>query len=488
LEQTFALVLESSGKVARFGGSRALSAGTESLLRAAVSSLQYVAAPAGGDKTWQTVEADHYGTFTANYRALAHNRVEKQKAYTKLAMPELMLGADLTKSTARGFSSYELAEQGHWPTRVESKDELDTGTLRVAQRFTLTLQHQRPVQRQRADLSGTRMTALAQFVEREGDGRKSIAYLKRIVGGASYRELANELAALGTSEEDDTKRDKLVRRLSALFELDPAAVRSAAREVRDQGPGAKELLGALTSSAAKEARSALNQLAADRSLPTQLRQDVLADMTIQARPTAETFTNLTTLMNDPDPRVRNGAVLALGSAAESAGSDPAQSRDAERANRSLSQGYESAQTPAERSLFLKALGNSGSPQALEAAKNALASPDPAVRREGARALRLVPGDEADQLIAQVWQLDEDASVRDGAAFSAGYRPLSPVLAQAALNALTKDPDATVRLRTLAILGENLAGNPAFAQAIRKTAQEDPIKDVRDAALRYLRNT
>jgi hypothetical protein len=486
LEQSFVLVLENSGKVLRFGSSPTLSAGTESVLRAAVSSLQYLAGPGSGTKTWQTSESDHYGAFTASYRALSHDRVEKQKTYTKLALPTMLLGSKADQSMAKGRASFTLAEAGRWPLRVESKDELATGQLKVGQRFTLSLQGRRPVKRLRADLSQTRMSELGQIVERAGSG-KGLAYKRSLVAGASYRDLVAELQTLGSSEEDDSKRDQLVQRLAALFELEPREVEVAARALREgsAGTASRELLGALSSSPGKEAKRAVDQLAADRQLPAELRSDTLANITIQPQATSERFATLSELTRDPDPRVKQGAILALGSAAEGAQADPALASDAERATNTLKQGYEAAQTPAERALYLKALGNSGSAQAFEAAKVALASPDPGARREGVRALRLIPGEEVDQLIAQVWLTDEDAGVREAAPFAANYRPLSTTLTEAALTALAKDPHTGVRLRTLSLLAENVSENPAFAQALKQTAQGDPSQDVREAAQRYL---
>ena len=110
--------------------------------------------------------------------------------------------------------------------------------------------------------------------------------------------------------EDRAPRDGANWVRSAIEASDAHRRRSAEQAVLEQRPGSVELLGALTSSPAEERAAPRNRTPADRSLPTALRADVLTDMTSQARPTSETFHNLATLMNDPDPKISSGATLA----------------------------------------------------------------------------------------------------------------------------------------------------------------------------------
>jgi hypothetical protein len=490
LERNFALVIDPAGKLVQLGTPSTLAPGTESLLRAVLSCLQFSAGPGGGAKTWQSVEADHYGSFRADYRARSFDEVEKVKTYTELSLSSaLSLPEAAGKANAKGRATFTLASSGRWPARVEATDELDLGMVRIHQRFTLTLDGQRVISRVGADLSRFRLAKLDTVTAQRGTGGDGKELARQLAGGMGFADALAELSRFADTDEDAAGRHAAMRRLIAVFDSDPRAVAEAASLLRagSAGKDAPALLGALASSDAGEARAALNGMAGDRSLPAQLRNDVLNNMNVQPRATAETFATLTSLSNEQDPQLRKSAIMALGSTVRSTEGDATMSRDAERSSRTLQQGFQGAQTPDERALFLKALGNSGSSDALQAAKIALADPDPAVRRDGVRALRFVPGQEADQLIARAWLNDADEDVREAGPFAASYRPLSAGLAQAALTSLAQDAVESVRLRSLAFVAENRAENPTFSAALSTAAERDPSEEVRKNARHYLGN-
>ena len=334
-----------------------------------------------------------------------------------------------------------------------------------------------------ADLSGFTISNLDHVSQRSPSPAQIAEKQKALAGGATFGQMLQELQSPELDKAPATELHRLHLRLGALFDTEPRAVADAERALRGgkTGENTARILGALADSTSEEASRTLAKLGRDAALPSDLREAAVSNLSLQAAPNPATFGALGELAQSDDPAVRGAAVLGLGSTARLGGDDAATSSLAESATKELGSGFRNAQTPDEKLLYLTALGNAGSGEALDAARVSLADPDPEVRATAVGSLRFAPGQEADALIANVWLTDADAHVRTQATFAAAFRQVTPVLADAAVKVLKSDPAVQVRSGAARYMGDNLLASSLFAAALADAASNDADVDVRRTA-------
>jgi HEAT repeat protein len=207
---------------------------------------------------------------------------------------------------------------------------------------------------------------------------------------------------------------------------------------------------------------------------------------MQDDPTPETLNALSRLSRSAsDPALQGGATLALGGAARRSSGQPELEESSERAVADLVRGANTATTPQGRRLYLGALGNAGSPEALPAIQQALADDSGDIRATAMNALRHIPGPEADASIARALRSDPDVMVRLSAVSVAERRPMTSVIAAAADVALRSDTAINVRGAVAGLIGNKLADAPALQTTLEWAMANDRVEDVRKAAARAL---
>lgn len=216
----------------------------------------------------------------------------------------------------------------------------------------------------------------------------------RLVGGASLDQLLAALTeVLAAGDHPSAQRGRLLTRLAALVRVDPSAASAIADAIAgtDDLVLVKVLAGALASTEVAAGTDALAGLLA-RRLDNGARPQVLATLSLA------------------DP-VTEASVAALRRGLDEAGGDQAlfglathqrkiASREPALAAAMVDEllARTARATPAQRAMYVSALGNAGSARALPVLRDAITTGDRDLGSAAVFSLRFVPGDEADALI------------------------------------------------------------------------------------------
>jgi HEAT repeat protein len=311
------------------------------------------------------------------------------------------------------------------------------------------------------------------------------AQLRRIVGGATLDSLIGELNTLPDDGElRGPAKAKVMQRLTALFELDPAAARAASGRITSDSARDvySPVIGSLSAAGTPAAVEALAQVSGDASLDRKIRVDAIAGLGVVEKPAQSGVDQLAQLAQDPDAELRSTATLALGTTANHlrANDDPG----AERLLDQMRKDVNTTRDPNDRILKLGALGNTGDAGSLAAIEQALASDAVPVRAAAIAALRLIRDARADALLATALVKDPAPEVRRSAIFASSFRPLEPLLS-ALSYALSRDPVEGVRMDAVRLIGENRDSLPAAAALLGGASRSDPSDQVRRVAAQFL---
>jgi hypothetical protein len=486
LQEPFGLELEPSGKVMRVGVSTRGTGVGVALLKNLVGMLQLVRPESGKTTTWTASEKDHLGELTAQYTALAPGSIRKTKRYGKSNLPGVLsLGSSASQIEAELTYSLD-ALHTVLPSRAELRERITSAAFTSSAVASLKLKSELKSSYLGDDaLDGLRWITLDEALAATEDPAKQLARKRQMLGGADLKQVLSELESTPRRSKDSSNRHALLLKLSALFDVDPAAIAEAKRLLREGKAGTETaaLLGALSGADSAEARETLTELGKDDSLPTDLREDAIANLSLSSSPTPKTISELRELTASPVEAVRGSAVLALGASARHGAQGPETQQLAEQATQELARRERSAGTTDDKVLYLNGLGNAGGQTALDSATAALEDERPDVRAAAVSALRFGPAPMADELIAKVWTKDQDADVRDAATFAASFRPVSPQLLGAALTVVKTDEQPRVRLGLVTYLAEHVDDAPAVREVLAAVAQSDANPDVKEAAAR-----
>jgi HEAT repeat protein len=493
MARPFVLTLTAAGAVDSLGVEPEVRGLGYNILRILVSTLQFVepAGPAPDLSAWVSDESDQNGRYNAHYRQLSPGEFQKTKEYTFLEITQkLQLGGKAAKPTLIAEGTIVHRQPGP-PQRAEIKESItvpmgDGKGFHAESHITIAFKeaNSEPV----AAIDAKKLVVNPLFETRGLDTSKAEAEQeKELLGHATFEQLISDLEALPPTDENRDARWHVTRRMTALFNADPASVEVAALKLRrDLKPGdGQMLLAALSDARVPQAQAALSRVAQDNAAPAEVREQAVTHLGLLEHPTNETFSALDKMAKDPDPDKRMAATLALGGAVRRGAEDGKSSEAAEQSTSDLVQSFKGATTPAEQTLYLEALGNSGRPQSLDAIKAGLSSSDPGVRAAAVSALRFVNGEEAEALIAQAMVGDADSHVRMAAARTLSVRPLSAMLLGAMSKVAHTDTDTDVRFALVSVLGEVLGQFPQCAELLTWIAGNDPDADVKGAAARAL---
>lgn len=347
--------------------------------------------------TWTVEEEDLAGVYEAQYTRSGDTVTRQRGRYTKMRGPSGLEAreGDALQSSEESRFTFDAKGLVRATVKLAQTSVIAKGMPTVEIRATATL-----VREDVAEVAleaGARLApeAITTHVDHAAIARRR---QEKLVAGAHASELiadARAAAHLDRKEPGvDRQRNTALRRLSALVQLEGDTAREIGQAIREDANDAESvrlLAGSLASAKSSDATGALASLL-DAPLPDESRSIVLANLALARKPTAESAAALTSALDQP---MGAQAALALGAEAARLGDDPA-SNDAVG---TLLARYEAATTPAERRLYLEALGNTGSREALPVMLAAIQGGDYALARAGALGLRLIPGDDVDDALA-----------------------------------------------------------------------------------------
>ncbi|HYO59034.1 HEAT repeat domain-containing protein [Archangium sp.] len=461
------------------------------LLRALVAGSQFVVAGVPKD-TWMTEEHDTTGQFQAEYARLGTDRFEKsKKSYSHLITPQGLTPLESKmRIDVRSKATFEL-ETDLWTRALQSSEHLDVDSgevlaaiyehslsLRLLQRLYDPSLFNSFKERQAA-LSSAPMSSFG------GVKQDPLDQYRQVLGNKNFDMLVKELRSLPKDpQERDDARTRALEQLRALFMLQPAEALKVPGIIRaGMDPlAASPMLGALSAASTKEAIQALTEVSGNEAIPHDIRMDSVAALGMAGEPNRQGVDALRDLSRNPDPMLRDTATLALGNSAFQMGDTD--ERGAESLVHELNSGYQSAPTPEQQALALRALGNTRSPSMMATIQQALGSPHSQIRQAAIEALRNVPSPDADQLLSQYLLGDPAVEVRRAVIFSCGFRPLRPML-PALAQALRKDAADGVRSDVINLMGAQRGVVPEVMPILVWASQNDPNADLRQMALMYV---
>lgn len=478
---------------------RGHSAFSRGVLRALLSSLQYVRPEpqAVAPSSWTSRELDATGEYEARYQRAADGRScrKERLRYLQVSTAQGLLKVSSLGRLHGGLQvQYELDPAADGLAQVqalrgEETLQIDPGPgmpqVQSEGSFALRYLSSQPLTdaAARADRALGDDYELIAMALAEQDPQSERRSDEQLLAGASFPDLLSQLSRLNATS-DGAVRAELLSRLAALLRLQPEVAAQAQKAVQSGASEAttRTLLGALGAAGTGAAQASLVGLAENRALSADVRSNAVAMLGLGEHPSDATMGALSQLSHDREGDVRGTAALALGNAAL------AQRRagavgEAEQAVDELLAGLAAATTEDEQILYLQALGNSGDARALPAIQRVLSAGGEELRSAAVTALRFITAEAVDGLIAATLRGDPSVRVRRSAVFAASFRPpllMLPVLQQAVL----RDPEARVRSEIVPVLGRSLS-LPGVVSTLQALAKNDADAEVRQAAAALL---
>lgn len=325
-------------------------------------------------------------------------------------------------------------------------------------------------------MANARVGAPSDLAAHDVDARLDAMAQRKELGKDNWETLSQKLDRLEGSSTP------LFLKLRALFRLDPSRCAAAGKRLAQMNDPNADAYAALASALADagnaESQRALVDAArsAEGNVPSQ--RVLVATLGMAKSPTGEMIDSLRGLARETTSgEIAGTARLALGSLARDAEVDPAR---AAALVASEVDACRHAQTSEEKIMALLTLGNSGAPQTLAIAREALGDPDPRVRAAAANALRFVESPEAEAALTILVGGDADAVVRAEAIRSLGFRTLGTPAVETIARAAETDRDEQVRLGAVKMLAGG-PFDPALGELFARVAVNDIANSVRTAA-------
>lgn len=393
-----------------------------------------------GQASWEATEEDSTGKYTALYARCGDGCITKRKQ-RYLPGKDTRVGVEIERSEA----TLHFDEQGL--TALESHESLRTsglGGLSFTVESTLTLGQVREVE---GDLPASNPELLAAASSASGN---EFSRDQALAEGRPLDSVAASLLALvdrqknGELNEQQAQEDgRNYLALKAHLRRDPRALELARAHVMAEGPLTDTYLAALRDAGTPEAQAILRDTMNAASLKAGTRFEATRDLSLVGAPTVETVEALEHAR--AVPALHQQSTYGLGSAAyRLREEDPGL---ATRAIRALIAQLEQSKDEYETMFVLKALGNAGSPLALDAIAHCLKASSEIVRAAAAEALRRIVTPEAELLL---------------------------------IRALA-DPSERVRFQAVAALGEHPA-TARIVTPVSAVAQTEPATRVRQQAV------
>jgi HEAT repeat protein len=445
-----------------------------SMLRAIVAATQVIQDTSAS--TWQASERDGTGEYTAAYEREAPASLAKRKLrYTKLhPQMQAALGDTGRMEVVSSAGGITLREHG-LPKTIELHETLQAAGDSIAGLSSvtdLTLSYIESAKLTGDQLARAQTTVPSQLVapnEYKRAGTYTAAGDRARLQGRSFDDLMALLAALPASQKDYSENDQAQRRqafigLAASYRQAPENVARALSLIEQGSPWSRLLSDTLGSAGTPEAQAALRKLIDMSRFSEQDRLTQLIDLSLADTPTPETVHFLEQRKDDREQHAQ--VRFSLGTAAfrlrDSAPREAAAIIDVLRA------GLQQANSLSSRIEYLRALGNSGNPAALDTLLEHVHATVPGVRSAALDALRFIANDRADAALIDAMRDDPSGIVRVSAVRSASWRPAHEPLLAALLRSAAEDPDADVRQGALASVARMSSREPELLKRLEST--------------------
>lgn len=481
LSRPFWATYRADGGLLRIHFFRDVSPSDQNLLQMIATELQLVQ-PSSARPEWTAQERDGAGEYAALYVMPQPDRIIKRKLkylYTDgvAGAPADVVHVALDESGV----TFSLAKYG----RVQAVDGTTRTLLELSldhsgQLATVTEIHLGNLDTGRApELIGSLAHALPKIntspiVTHKQDPAEALAQAdNRLLDGYSTDSL------LAAAFAKDVADSSLPERLAALFRRRPEAASVAVALLSKNGTQ-RRVTNALGVAGSPEAIAALGTLACDPNVAESLRLDAIIGFVQMQHPTPEAMRVLASLMSDTNLSIQSAARMMSGALARAGRSEnPA---EANAIDATLIGLYHNAGDTRQATEMLRSLGNSVGPAVVPVIEEALHDSRVAVRSAAARALRLAPGSDIDQILATAITSDQDPAVRADAIFAARFRrPLTVPLADAVMHSATADLVDYVRSNAVALLRQNPTASASIPDTLALVADHDSSPGIRRQA-------
>ena len=446
-------------------------------IRTLVAAARFVV-PEEHETTWETTETDATGRFLARYEHLDACRVRKEKLRY---LDAVQVGESALLPEVSGGASGEFDLARGWLARCEVEESTafalpEAGlSLRIGTRIRLEhscLERCAPIAGDPwvgpwASLDGQGEETSSDRAERNED--------LRLLDGATLDDLLAEIEDSMTTGDPSSFELFLARqKLAALVRLRPETL-STLQDLLVQGfldDGVAEVvLSAVGAAGTSASELFLTELVSDEQVMLSHRLGAVVSLFQLEHPSPETFAAIRGLVlrSDVSADLGNSSLLLLGALA-SVSEGPVKADQIA----SLLALKESA---SDASLWLRALGNCGGGEILEAVTPYLDHADHALRLAAVESLRGVPGQSAFELLDRMARADASLDVRAAAAELLGQR-WDDGAETAVRQILENDSSAIVRSRALNGVALAALHDEAARSLLLYYAERDPDASVR----------
>lgn len=298
--------------------------------------------------------------------------------------------------------------------------------------------------------------------------------------------LASILAAIDRAEATRNPQNDytpLYLKLKALIYLQPNTSEIFGERLSVAKPDSLSfqlITGALGAAGHPPAQAALSKVILERVADPKVALMLIPNLSAVENPTAETVTALDRLASTPDPDVSTTAQLALGSVA--AKLNPTQAKPIIDL---FVKALQTTKQPEEQRHLLLVLGNVGTSELLSVVEPFTQNQDAALRSAAVTALRNIPDVRVTSILMQILEKDADENVRLEAAVALGLREMTPESFNVQKAVFAKDSAVKVRLAILNTLWQAREAYPEVAAIVKKAAENDSHKDVKETATKLL---
>jgi len=499
LKQGFFVTI-TAGKLAEIRVASVPSRFAESIVRTVAAAFQFSGPRQANALKWKTEELDATGRYTIEYTP---GRNSEEILRRKESYAPVEVGITAVSPTNAQLSTAVVKSEGSVllsPARLGIRDlkkvqyrehlktqMTSTAALSSVTTLELTLQGK----------AGTKDSASwAQVLASTtilGSGNRvpspSDQFDVSRIGAFTYESALRALEAQGSSSpaqpnelpDASTSRIRAASdafgAMTALLRSRPGLVETLERRIRGGAKNQNVLMDALSSADSARGQAALVSLMDDTKLTESLRRDAAFSLIRTPTPTVETVDALKRHAESGILQVH--ALYGLGTFSRRLREAGEAARAAEIAHL-LMQLLAKASTPSIQVHVLRGIANSGHPEALTSVKPLLYAPSTKVRAAAVDAIRLMPGDEVEQLIAaQLMGTNPEAQL--AAVDAIAVREPSAPLLKALTNGGPVAEKPSTRMRAIAVMLKWLPSHPELRKVLEQMARDDVNPHVREAA-------
>lgn len=491
-----------AGKLREVRGRAGASRFATSILHTIAAAFQFSGPTKPGALRWATEEIDGTGPYQIEYvvgKSPDQLRRTKQSYGTaKLGSTTLPgIGTELSTlvESSEGSLSFGSAS-GSGLTKdllnVEYREHLKTSmgpsaTVHSNTSLQLSLLNREPTQTDKDWVS--ELAASVPLNPRQAGSASADSFDRARIGSFTFASALGALEAEARTHGASTKDDPTSAKASvqaesaafsamtALLRSQPSLVAQAEQRVRASSRASNLLLDALGSAGSAQAQQALVSVMNDEKLSEQLRRAAAFSLIRTSTPTPDTLEALKAHTNGGPLMVH--ALYGLGTMSRHL-REAGKSAEASAIVALLVELLGKAESPSHQVHVLRAIANSADSAALPAVKPWLNSSVTKVRAAAVDAIRLMPGEAVERLLAEQFKgnnPEAQLAAMDAMIVREPTALLVKALAEGAANA---EKPAT-RLRAVGLIQKWLPSHPELLPALKEIAKSDVNPHVREAA-------